>query len=359
MYKVDFSLNEWNFTIKFNNEQDHLIYKDLIAESVINMKHKLNNLSTITIEYLNDQKLYENIYNNLNLKNKKTISSFMNEYYDKYDEIFVSSEERYLIRKTNNTNFEIVCKQNYKRPELIYIIREIYVRLEENKQSIFIHGNGINIDNKGLIIAGNSGSGKTTFMLKLFEAEKDDFSYLSNDRVFITNENKVDYFPIPLILANGTARNINTIYNFLLKQEKLDDSSYDLNLLLNGKDDEKYALHKKYLREIFPKCNIEEQTELNTIILPKMNFNINDIKVIETKNYEDLIPICFTPVDHESLRKPWIQARILNDSELATNSEEILKKTIKNNSCFKVEYNPNIDSKELSEKVKKKVLERL
>jgi len=359
MYKVVFSLNEWNFIINFNNEDDYLIYEEVISNSVIDMCHKKSSSNLITIDYLNDTNIYDDIYNHLNPKNKIIISSFMDEYYEKYNDIFVSDGNRYLIMKTSEFNFKIICKENYIRPELIYIIREIYVRLEENKKSIFIHGNGVNIDNKGLIIAGNSGSGKTTFMLKLFEATQNCFSYLSNDRVFLTQDNIIKYFPIPLILANGTARNIKPIYNFLLNRDSLYDSTYSKDILLNGKDDKKYALYKKYIKEIFSNCNVVEHDKLNAIILPKMNFNITDIEVKKTSNYEDLIYVCFTPTDSESLRRPWIQERIFTDEELLLISKSTLKQTLENNCAFIVDYNPNADSKIIREKFKTKILERV
>lgn len=359
MYKVDFSLNQFNFRVTFNNKEDYILYDNVIRNSIIDMKHKMNNKTLITIHYINDNSIYNEMFKNLNYDKKETISSFENEYYDKYNDIFVSSKNRYLIKNINNANFNIVCKENLKRPELIYIIREIYVRLQENKNALFLHANGININNKGLMLCGNSGSGKTTFMLKLFEAEKNEFNYLSNDRIFLKPDNKIEYFPIPIILANGTARNIAPIYNYLLNKEHLYDSEYTKEILLNGKDTDKYALFKRYIKEIFPNCNLKEQTALNGIIIPKINFNTKDIQIEEIRDYKKLLPICFTPTDRESLRKPWILKRIYNDEELLNKSEYILKETVNKNAFFTVEYNPNLDSQILNKKIKTKILERI
>ena len=162
MYKVDFSLNEFNFRVIFNDEKDYTIYKDVIENSIIDMKHKKNNNTTIKINYINDKNIYDEVFNDLKEKDKKIISSFMDEYYEKYNNVFVSSKNRYIISNNGNLNFNIICKEYYKRPELIYIIREIYVRLEENKKALFMHGNGINIDDK-----------KTDFFPRLYYVGKE------------------------------------------------------------------------------------------------------------------------------------------------------------------------------------------
>ena len=55
------------------------------------------------------------------------------------------------------------------------------------------------------LILSNSGSGKTTLMLKLFEGNPDKCGFLSNDRIFITQDGHMDYFPIPIILAGSVS----------------------------------------------------------------------------------------------------------------------------------------------------------
>lgn len=358
MYKVDFSLNEWNFTVYFNNREDYLYYKEVISNSVYEMSHK-NNGELIKIYYLKDKKLYVEKLDETKKKKREVISSFQDEYYDKYGMTFISSENRYLINRIDKNTFSLLCKDSLKRPELIYLIREIYVRLEENNKSLFIHGNGIKIDNKGVIIMGGSGSGKTTFMLKLFESDEKSLEYLSNDRIFLTQNDNIEYFPIPLILASGTAKNIRPIFTYLKNKQSLYDSSFKNNMLYSEKNNIKFELFKKYIPEIFPNCKLVEKSNIDVIIMPKMNFDIDDISVRQVCDYAETMPMCFTPTDSESQRKPWIMERDNSDEILKKQSIKKLKEKTNQGIVYKVNYNPNMDSIILRHKISEKVLERI
>ena len=357
MYRVEFSLNKWNFITNFNKEKDYLFYKDAIENSVYDMNLKPYKSIAIIINYINDEQLYNKIYNEIASKEKKIISSFQNEYYEKYDNIFVSSKDRYLIYKEENL-INIVCKEYLKRPELIYIIREIYVRLQENENKLFMHGNGISFDNNGIAILGNSGSGKTTFMFKLFENNPNDLRYLSNDRIFIEDNNVMEYFPIPLILASGTARAIKPLYNYLKNKDSLYDSTFTKDLLLNGKSNEKFELFKNYIPSIFPNCNLEERETINKIILPKINFDLDKMKIDVLSDYSEIMKTCFTPTDTESFRRPWIFERNYDDNYLLDNSIKVLKEKVKNGLVYTVEYNPNFESNYLQDQIAQKILSK-
>ena len=102
-----------------------------------------------------------------------------------------------------------------------------------------------------------------------------------------------------------------------------------------------------------------KQTTLNGLIITKIHFNIKDIKVEEINDYKEILPICFTPIDRESLRQPWILERKYTDEELYGMSEDMLNNTIMNYPSFIIEYNPNINSIDLKNKVKRKILERI
>ena len=355
MYNVNFSLNKWNFVTYFNKERDYMFYKEVIENSVYDMNLKPYKSVAIVINYINDEHLYNEMYKKIINKEKKIISSFQNEYYEKYDNVFVSSKNRYLIYKDDHY-INIICKEYLKRPELIYIIRELYVRLQENEGKLFMHGNGIKLDDKGLLLLGNSGSGKTTFMFKLFENNPNGFKYLSNDRMFIEDTNVMEYFPIPLILANGTARTIKPIYDYLKDKDQLYDSTFTKEMLLNGKDTEKFELFKNYIPNIFPNCDLEERETVDKIILPKINFDIDKLEITNLSDHNELMKVCFTPVDTESLRKPWIMERDYDDNYLVNNSEKILKNKVDSGLVYKVEYNPNLDSCYLQDQIIQKVL---
>lgn len=357
MYKVDFSLSEWNFTVYFNTLEDYLFYKRQIETSVVDMKHKDSKNETIKIYYQNDKDLYNSLLSTIKKRDKKTISSFQDEYYDLYGDTYVSSKERYLIRNEGNNTYRMICNGFLKRHEVIYLIREIYVRLQENKKSLFMHGNGIEMDNKGIMLLGNSGSGKTTFMMKLLDTD-DDTSYLSNDRVFLRRDRRIDYFPIPLILANGTAQNNRRLFDYLSKRDSLYDSTYRRDTLLHGEVDDKYALFRNHFFEIFPNCKNVESTNLDYVILPKINLNGDRVEIREIDDKSRILDTCFTPVDHESKRRPWILKRDLTDQELYANREQIISDLVDRGQIYECLYHPDITPQELQEKVKTKVLKR-
>ena len=355
MYKVDFSLCKWNFTVYFNKEEDYLVYRDVIANSVYDMSHKEQSSTTIYIYYINDQSIYNAMYEAKSSTKKEIISSFQDEYYDKYDDLFVSSNGNYLINRNDNS-FNIICREDLIRPELIYLIREIYVRLQENDKALFMHGNGIEFDKQGLILLGNSGSGKTTFMFKLFDDNHSPVSYLSNDRIFLKDDDLVDYFPIPLILANGTARGTKAIFNYLKNETELYDSSFSRELLINGDSYEKFALFKKYIPSIFPNCELKENSHSSKIILPKINFDCTEIRVNPVADYKKVLPMCFTPVDYESLRKPWIMARNMDDEELYQRAVKVIQDKVDRGMAYTIDYNPEMDACYIQDQVRQKVL---
>lgn len=359
MYKVNFSLDKWNFSVFFNKEEDKDVYKDIIYNSVIEKSHKTDAKGLITINYINDYNIYNNILKEITKGKKEVISSFKDEYYDKYQNTFVSKDNNYLIHKTNDNTFNLICKNYLKRPELIYVIREIYVRLKEDDKSLFLHGNGVEFENMGLIIAGNSGSGKTTFMFKLFEDNDNKSKYLSNDRIFLDQENTITYFPIPLILANGTAKNNKQLYEYLNSKDKLYDSNFSKEILNYGENTVKYPLFKKYIPKIYENCSVNEKINFNVMILPKIDYKYNDVEIIKEDNYKNLMKICFTPNDTESLRKPWILERKISDEDLTNISEQKLSEITNENLVYNVFYNPNLEPSYIRKRVKKEIINNL
>lgn len=352
MYSLVFSVSKWNFIVNFNDYQDYLFYKKQIETSINDMFLKDNGVEPIVINYINSKEYFE-MFDSIRSKDRKKVQSFENEYYDQVDDVFISSKDRYLIRNNNNKNFDLLCSGHLERHELIYLIRELVVRLEENDKAVFMHGNGIVIDGKGVVLTGNSGSGKTTLMLKLFESNPDKFGFLSNDRVFITQDGHMDYFPIPIILASGTAKNSPLMREFLRREGKLYDSEFDVSMLDSEKNDSKFAFFRNYMPQVYENCELLERHRLDGIIIPKIDFSRDDISIGEVTDIQELHHMCFTPFDYESLRKPWIMKRDLTDVELFDVSVKLLEEKIREGKVFRLKYNPNFSSEVLQDEVKK------
>lgn len=360
MNKIDFSLCDWNFSVLFNNKDDYTMYYKLLSDSIYKMEHKMNNNSkTIIINYINSIEVFDKKMNDIKKYEHFKIQTFNNEYYTKFNNYFVSSNDRYIIYQVNEYEFVVLTKINYLRHELLYIIREIYVRFQENAKSLFMHGNGIGIENNGILILGNSGSGKTTFMFKLLESYDNKFDFISNDRIFITTDNKINYFPIPIVLSVGTAQNCSKLYEFLSKIKNLDYSEFTPEMMKEWELSDKFSLYKNYLPQIFKKCCLNEEIDLDYIILPRIDMtNDNHIFIKQGCSFEELSDTCFTPTDTESLRNPWILPRKYSESELDTIASIKLQELIKLRKIFVIEYSANIDSKELQSIIKERVLKR-
>lgn len=356
-YKIEFSLCKWNFIVNFNDYEDYTFYLEQIKTSVNDMFLKDNDKQTITINYINSKQEYDKLSNILN-KPKKKVQSFENEYYNKVDNYFISLDNKYII-ESNNNEINMFCNSTLKRHELIYIIREIFVRLEENNNALFMHGNGITFENKGLIITGNSGSGKTTLMLKLFENNSNPTTFLSNDRIFITEDNKMNFFPIPIILANGTVKTNPQMFEFLKNKESLYDSNYNPSILYSKENNIKFALFRNYIPQIYTKTKLQESNQLDAIIIPKLSFNNDKPIITNVEDIQELHHMCFTPFDYESLRKPWIYKRNKSEIELFENSLNILKEKIKMGEVYKLVYNPDIPPDDIKETIYKKLIKKL
>lgn len=359
MYRVEFSLNKWNFIVNFNDYKDYLFYKKQIETSVDCMHLKNNGVDPIVINYVNDKSYFNSLMGSLSGKERIKTQSFENEYYDKVDDYFISSKDRYILNNSGNKKFELVCNGNLERHELIYLIREVYVRLEENNKSLFMHGNGIVYNDKGIIFTGNSGSGKTTLMIKLLENNPNCMKFLSNDRIFMTQDGRMEYFPIPIILANGSCKNNEQIRSFLEKCGPLYDSEFDKGMLLDESDNIKFALFRNYIPEVYSNCSLGESHKLDAIIIPRIDFDTSDITLTQVTDNQEVHHMCFTPFDYESLRKPWIMQRDLNEVELFDVSLKLIGKKIEEGKVFKLRYNPNFSPKMIQEEVEKKLIKHL
>lgn len=74
------------------------------------------------------------------------------------------------------------------------------------------------------------------------------------------------------------------------------------------------------------------------------------MEVINMTNHEkeELLEITnFTPNDTESLRKPWIRKRNIDETEILENRKELVKKIIENVRIKKIKYGVNTKAEEI------------
>ena len=163
----------------------------------------------------------------------------------------------------------------------------------------------------------------------------------------------MDYFPIPIILASGTAKTSPLMRDFLRKKGTLYDSEFDVLMLDSEKNDTKFAFFRNYIPQVYENCELLERHRLDGIIIPKIDFSRDGVSTGEVTDIQELHHMCFTPFDYESLRKPWIMQRDLTDVELFSISVKLLEEKIREGKVFRLKYNPNLSSEVLQDEVKK------
>ena len=93
------------------------------------------------------------------------------------------------------------------------ILLEIFQKEMEAKKIHAFHSTGFVVDNTGLLVLGQSKSGKTTLFSKLSQCS--DIDFLSNDRV-LSDGTKMMAFPIEILLSMGTVKHDTNLSKFRL-----------------------------------------------------------------------------------------------------------------------------------------------
>lgn len=341
MKVIKYYLPDINFNIKVNEELYTLV-KNKVDESIINFEK--NTEKTINIEYQVDKEEFEKLRKIIKEKNGTVYDSFKNqthkevEYKDKF--CYLVNTEEYICIKLDETNFIILVNENSEKAInwIARIIRELYLREKEDLGFSFMHGTGIEVRNKGILLLGTSGSGKTTLAVKFMELDENT-KFLSNDRVLIDINNNMDYFPHAVTYAMGTVKNNKHLdkyfreHHFLEKNKKIKydeaPNSFDCNTPLTD------------VEKVFNKTFMCARTKLTNIIYPRFEKDIKQIEVMKMNNEEKLdllLKTNFTPIDTEALRKPWIRKRKISDEELQKIKENLLENIIENVNITKIKY---------------------
>ena len=205
MITIECNLPDINFYIKVD-ERDYDIVAKKVNESII--PYDKNTSKYIEIDYIVDENKFISILNLIENNNGIIYDSFKKQ---KHKEVKIDDKYYYLVDtkeyigiKIDNEHYKIIVKENNENTAnwVVRIIRELYLREKEDRGYFFLHGTALEIDDKGIMLLGTSGSGKTTLAVKLLELNKRK-KFLSNDRVFVDNNLKMDYFPQAVTYAMG------------------------------------------------------------------------------------------------------------------------------------------------------------
>jgi len=88
--------------------------------------------------------------------------------------------------------------------EVSRVVRDLITRYLADQGWVVFHAGAVQIKNKNYVVIGNSGAGKTSFIIALLSAGA---AYISNERVFVKVKDGVAHllsFPMPIAVGLGT-----------------------------------------------------------------------------------------------------------------------------------------------------------
>ncbi len=114
------------------------------------------------------------------------------------------------------------------------------------------------------------------------------------------------------------------------------------------------ALHPNILKSVYENIELVSRHNLDVVVLPKINFQ--DKEIVHTNLLTDkallkeyLEENCFTPIDKESGRIPWIQPRMLAEAAYQSEAAKFINGEILNKPVIYLEYGANCDLSKLKE----------
>lgn len=341
MKKIKYNLPDVNFCITTSDE-----YYDLVAgklnESIIPFKNNVDR--TIDIEYIVNQSYFVELRNKIKTTKGTIYDSFKNQTHKEIvicnKRYYLVDSEEYICVKDNDLSYQIIVQENNNISAnwIARIIRELYLREKEDLGFSFMHGTGLEINNKGLLLLGASGSGKTTLAVKFLETNKKK-KFLSNDRVLISKDGYMDYFPHAVTYAMGTVKNNKHLEDYF-KKTKVIEKNKKINYE-DTKDTDDCNTPLTDVEKVYKDTVMTARNALDTIIYPRFHKDMEDFEIIEMTKEEKielLLQTDFTPIDSESLRKVWIRERHIKEDDLLNIKDYLINQIIDNVNIKKVKY---------------------
>lgn len=353
--KISYSILGYTFTIVTNSSK---LLNDQISHiaqfSYSKPINAITSNTSIKIEYIEDANLFSELKEKiLNAKESQTILTFEKEYHVKAmidtNICFMQMPDKYIVVKKTERSFIVIGDGIKDTTKYVFrLIREILVRLQENKNKIFMHATSLITNNYGIAILGNAGSGKTTYFSKLLSIGH--ASIISNDRTFFYFNQKpmMDYFPIPIVYKIGAVIN-----NTNLRHHIIESGKYSLpETFIQGKSS--YPIPLTDVPSFFKDTNYRETSDLDLVIFSKIDFDNPYCFEARFLSNDEAVQLmtetCFTPFDRESLRSVWIYSRLKSDAELEVNADNLINKIVRTVPVVYVRFGKDIDSYELYNK---------
>lgn len=338
------------------NEQ-YKMYRDFFVDEKTPYTQEVN------VFYSKNQKIVDRLNSEIqNDKDHFTINPFGNTIYNvqnKQSHVrFMAKDRNSISIKQNNGNYAIVGSETTNTKYAPYIlILEIISRYNEiNGRSIF-HSTAFKLNNKGILVIGESGSGKTTFLSKLIDA-KQEISFLSNDRAYV-GDGKIYYFPLEIILSMGTVKHSDNLSRYFI-EKKITDSWLHKELSKTA-NNEKCGIKPKTFCEV-NNIGYSASSNLSLIIFPQVDHVNKDNIQVKTLEYPEVVErlraSCYTPNDKESHRDMWIEKGVLTNEELEYLAHKNITNMAKTQLCLSCQYGENATGEQILGSIYREILNK-
>ena len=292
------------------------------------IKEEDNVLITAQVEYIEDYSSYSMLSKDIQKYPENVVQSFkstcwfMHKKNDK--EFYCQIGKKCFIIKNNDNSYIVVGTKLKEASEYpIEIIKEVFLRKQEENGKIFMSSTGITIDGNGIALLENGELGKTAFLTDVLNSIKVDI--ISSERIFLYQKKEqfiMDYFPMPVLY------DFNTVYHsHLLKEAILEKEEYPLSQIFwEGKGKLKIPLTD--MPSIFGNCEIKECARLNIVLFISYNIDWRDRFVLKKMSKDEtilaLMQACSTPIDYETKHKQWIYLRKLSETDIEKNKNRVI-----------------------------------
>ncbi|OAB33781.1 hypothetical protein [Paenibacillus glacialis] len=226
----------------------------------------------------------------------------------------------YFINSNTRTCIVLGSKESSLNEDVFHLMRSLMPRSSEAKGNSIFHAAGVRYQDRGIMIVGESGNGKTTTFI--------DFILqgaipVSNDRIFIPSNTKVELamfeWPSFINTSVGTLDKVKQLNHLLpdVHYERFEDLWYSKVKLPIEPPEFKRIFNVEYLKS----------SVIDVIIFPRLRPEQNTCELIRVDGYMAsnlLRESCYSPDDPAYLN--WHQYLNVSDSEVRSQSEDIIRR---------------------------------
>ena len=347
----DFNINELSIRF-FTSVYDDIIYlNNFLPVCIDNKKNK-----TKYYLYMKaiDSSVKEYIIDLLDNKMDKKIINHITDFH--YCHKYNVANEQINIYYNETKNYFIVCRQNSfyilydyeckKRRSLsLYVIRELIYRECENRGCICLHAASCRVEDKGIILIGEPGAGKTGLLLALME--ENNANFISNDRILVDHNLQLTTIPMPVRISVESIKSSKVLLDFIManleklcRKQKNQIERMTRSDSKNGK--EKIELSPLEISKCFS-ANYLNTSSLGAIIIPEFNSihgNFIEISTIDTKEARKCLrQNCYTPDDPLWI-EPWFGRKTITKDSIFSKLDKIIAAV----PIYKIKFGSSIHS---------------